>query len=76
MWNFIYLFVCLFCVYVEFKQQRNQAHRCRENRTVVARGEMKGSEEMGKRCQKLQTSSYKIIKSWDIMYSTVAESNS
>ena len=44
---------------------KKEVHRYRENRLVVARGGAWGMDfEMGKRSQKVQTSSYKINESW------------
>ena len=42
-----------------------------ENRLVVARGRGWRVGKVGEGCQKVQTSRYKINKSWDVMYSMV-----
>ena len=42
---------------------------------MVARGEGWGMGKMAKDGKKIQTSRYKINKSWDIMYSMVSKVN-
>ena len=46
-----------------------------ENRWVVARGRGWEVGEMGEGGQKVQTSSYKINKSWDVTYSMATIGN-